>query len=90
MHHAGTGAGKAAHLPQGGLPTDAGLLAEGAPAEDGHQGHPQPPAGFGQEPTGLPGHPGLTGPARRAGSGDQRPGEGGGRRAGVWRCYSST
>lgn len=62
MHHAGTGTGKATHLPKGGVPADAGLLAERAPAEDGHQGHPQPPAGPGQEPTGLPGYPGLEGP----------------------------
>lgn len=59
MHHAGTGAGAATDLPQGGVPADAGLLAEGAPAEDGHQGHPQPPGGAGQEPAHLPGHPGL-------------------------------
>lgn len=67
MHHAGTGTGKAAHLPQGGVPADAGLLAEGAPAEDGHQGHPQPPAGPGQEPAGLPGYPGLKGPGTNQG-----------------------
>ena len=54
MHHTGTGAGKAPHLPQGGVPTDAGLLAERAPAEDGDQGHPQPPADPGQEPACLP------------------------------------
>lgn len=62
MHHAGPGAGEATHLPQGGVPADAGLLAEGAPAEDGHQGHPPPPAGAGQKPTHLPGYPGLTAP----------------------------
>lgn len=61
MHHAGTGTGEAAHLPQRGVPSDAGLLAERAPAEDGHQGHPQPPAGSGQEPAGLPRYPGLVG-----------------------------
>lgn len=59
MHHAGSGAGEASHLPQGGVPADAGLLAERAPAEDGHQGHPQPPAGPRQEPAGVPGYPGL-------------------------------
>lgn len=62
MHHAGPGAGEAAHLSQGGVPPDAGLLAERAPAEDGHQGHPQPPPGSGQEPAGLPGHPRLAAP----------------------------
>lgn len=46
-------------MPQRGVPADAGLLAERAPAEDGHKGHPQPPAGPGQEPAGLPGYPGL-------------------------------
>lgn len=59
MHHAGSGAGEASHLPQGGVPADAGLLAERAPAEDGDQGHPQPPAGPRQEPAGVPGYPGL-------------------------------
>lgn len=61
MHHTRTGTGEAAHLPQRGVPSDAGLLAERAPAEDGHQGHPQPPARSGQEPTGLPRYPGLAG-----------------------------
>ncbi len=61
MHHTRTRAGKATHLPQGGVPADAGLLAEGTPAEDGHQEHPQPPAGSSQEPAGVPGHPGLKG-----------------------------
>lgn len=70
MHHAGTGAGKATHLPQGGVHADAGLLAERAPAADGHQGHPQPPAGPGQEPARLPGHPGIDG--RQPGSTNQR------------------
>lgn len=73
MHHTRTGAGEATHLPEGGVPADAGLLAEGAPAEDGHQGHPQPPAGPGQEPAGLPGHPGLTGPRTNQGRGARRP-----------------
>lgn len=59
MHHTGTRTGAAAHLPQGGVPADAGLLAAGAAAEDGHQGDPQPPADPGQEPAGLLGHPGL-------------------------------
>lgn len=59
MHHAGTGTGKAPYLPEGGVPADAGLLAEGTPAEDGDQGHPQPPAVAGQEPAGLPRYPGL-------------------------------
>lgn len=62
MHHTGTGTGEATHLPEGGLLADAGLLAERAPAEDGHEGHPQPSAGPGQEPPGLPGYPGLEGP----------------------------
>lgn len=61
MHHAGTGTGEATHLPEGGLLADAGLLAERAPAEDGHEGHPQPSAGPGQEPPGLLGYPGLEG-----------------------------
>lgn len=59
MHHTGTWTGAAAHLPQGGVPADAGLLAAGTAAEDGHQGDPQPPADPGQEPAGLLGHPGL-------------------------------
>lgn len=63
MHHAGKGAGKATHLSQGGVPADAGLLAERAPAEDGHQGHPQPPAGSGQEPAGVSGYSGLEVPS---------------------------
>lgn len=68
MHHTGTGTGEASHLPEGGLLADAGLLAERAPAEDGHEGHPQPSAGPGQEPPGLPGYPGLEGPrAKQAG-----------------------
>lgn len=62
MHHAGTGAGKAAHVPQWGVCADAGLLAERTAAEDGHQGHPQLPAEAGPEPPGLPGHPGLRRP----------------------------
>ena len=68
MHHAGTRTGEAAHVPQRGLSADAGLLAEGAPAEDGHQGHPQPPAGPGQEPARLPGYPGLEGPRNSQGA----------------------
>lgn len=75
MHHAGTGTGKATHLPQGGVPADAGLLAERAPAEDGHQGHPQPSAGPGQEPAGLPGYPGLKGAEKQPGSGIEKAGE---------------
>lgn len=72
MHHAGAGAGAAPDLPQGGVPADARLLAEGAPAEDGHQGHPQPPAGAGQEPARLPGHPGLKWVETQPGSRNQR------------------
>lgn len=67
MHYAGTGTGKATYLPQGGVHADAGLLAERTPAEDGHQGHPQPPAVLGQEPAGLPGYPGLEGPRTNQG-----------------------
>lgn len=59
MHHAGLGAGKASHVSERGVRADAGLLAARAPAEDGHQRHPQQPADAGQEPPGLPGHPGL-------------------------------
>lgn len=59
MHHAGSGAGKAAHVPEWGVHADAGLLAERTPAENGHQRHPQQPADTGQESSGLPGHPGL-------------------------------
>lgn len=59
MHHAGPGAGKAAHVPEWGVRADAGLLAERTPAENGHQRHPQQPADDGQESSGLPGHPGL-------------------------------
>lgn len=76
MHHAGTRTGKATHLPQRGVPADAGLLAERTPAEDGHQGHPQPPAVTGQEPAGLPGYPRLKGGDNQSGSGLQRPREG--------------
>lgn len=76
MHHAGTGTGKATHLPQRGVPADAGLLAERTPAEDGHQGHPQPPAVPGQEPASLPGYPRLKGGENQSGSGLQRPREG--------------
>lgn len=62
MHHAGTGTGKAAHVPEWGVRADAGLLAERTPAEDGHQRHPQLPADAGQESPSLPGHPGLKRP----------------------------
>lgn len=67
VHHAGPGAGETTHLSQGGPPPDAGLLAERAPAEARHQGHPQPPAGPGQEPPSLPGHPGIEGSSSNQG-----------------------
>lgn len=54
-------------MPQRGLPVDAGLLAERTSAEDGHQGHPQPPADPGQEPTSVSGHPGVGGNTRNPG-----------------------